>query len=712
MQDQTKFSPSSESDSTIWCALSKDGSKIIKREGMLAFSYPYVFALVLAPVLARILIPACREPRPAVQVPFMERLSRLTGQTPATGAAIERHSIPHMLFNWVCWLLVVAALARPQWIEAPLTKTVPTRDLLLAVDLSGSMEIEDFTDENGGKTDRLTAVKQVLDEFLTRREGDRTGLIFFGSAPFVQAPFTEDFSVVRTLLDEARVRMAGPQTMLGDAIGLAINVFEQSETEERVLILLTDGNDTGSRAPPQKAAEIARDKGIAVHAVAVGDPMAAGEEKLDEETLKAIANITGGGYFRAMDREELEDVYRRLDELDTRKIETVSHRPKRDLFHWPLTAFFVLSLAYYAAGALRRKKRTGAANTRTRTVAALSLSIFGFGIVAASIFSGAFTALCASENFLSFSSFSSFSGFHFLRPWFLVGLIPALLVAWLSKKRQDRRGPWEGVVSEHLLKHLLIEDVRRRKFRPLHLLALTWCSTVLALSGPTWRQEPSPFSEDQAALFIVLKTAPSMTAKDVQPSRLQRAVHKIGDLCALRAGASHGLIAYSGSAHLAVPLTKDANIIRTFAAELSPGIMPREGDVAADALALAEKRLRRSGLPGSVLLIADEIPPEQEKKIAELKSDWKFPVHVLATANPPDEKSMGNAARSLDGSLTVVTADDSDVERIASRVEKSLQTFAQTRQGARWRDTGYLLVPLIAFFSLAWFRKGWVVRYD
>src|SRR5262249_14305415 len=147
------------------------------------------------------------------------------------------------------------ALARPQWLEPPVTRTLPSRDLMLAVDLSGSMETKDFTAPDGKKVDRLTAVKAVLDDFLSRRKGDRVGLIVSGSAAFVQAPFTDDLDVCRELLSETSVRMAGPKTALGDAIGLAITRFEKSNTPQRVLIALTDGNDTGSRVPPERAAE-------------------------------------------------------------------------------------------------------------------------------------------------------------------------------------------------------------------------------------------------------------------------------------------------------------------------------------------------------------------------------------------------------------------------------------------------------------------------
>jgi Ca-activated chloride channel family protein len=225
------------------------------------------------------------------------------------------------------------------------------------VDLSGSMETKDFTNSTGETVDRLAAIKEVLDDFLSRRDGDRVGLIFFGAAAFVQAPFTEDLEVCRSLLDEAQVRMAGAKTMLGDAIGLAMTVFERSEVEERVLIILTDGNDTGSEVPPPKAADIAKDRGITIHTVAVGDPAAAGEEKLDEETLRAIASATGGIYSHAADRVQLQGVYAKLDELETRKAETLTHRPKHDLFHWPLGVFLVASLLFHgvmlAAGAVR-----------------------------------------------------------------------------------------------------------------------------------------------------------------------------------------------------------------------------------------------------------------------------------------------------------------------------------------------------------------------
>jgi Ca-activated chloride channel family protein len=219
------------------------------------------------------------------------------------------------------------------------------------------MEAKDFTDAEGNSIDRLTAVKQVLDTFLARRDGDRVGLILFGSAAFVQAPFTDDLDVVRELLDEAQIRMLGPRTMLGDAMGLAINQFERSEVDERVLIVLTDGNDTGSLIPPDRAAVIARDNGVVVYTIAIGDPAAVGEQALDEKTLKDIATTTGGDYFRANDRQELEAIYDHLDEINPRQVETQSYRPLTDLYIWPLAASLLLTLLYFMYMEIRLRYR-------------------------------------------------------------------------------------------------------------------------------------------------------------------------------------------------------------------------------------------------------------------------------------------------------------------------------------------------------------------
>ena len=197
---------------------------------MIAFLHPWLFALVLLPLLLRVVIPAYREAKQAVRVPWFQRMVEMIGATPSEGAVIAETRFSQRVFHYFLWVLLVGSLARPQLVEPAISRITPTRDLLLLVDLSGSMEAEDFTNAKGEKVDRLTAVKEVLDDFLTRREGDRVGLIVFGNAAFVQVPFTQDLKVCRQLLDETAVRMAGPRTAFGDAIGLGITILSAART--------------------------------------------------------------------------------------------------------------------------------------------------------------------------------------------------------------------------------------------------------------------------------------------------------------------------------------------------------------------------------------------------------------------------------------------------------------------------------------------------
>lgn len=296
-------------------------------------AYPWMLVLLPLPLLTRRLLPRYSEGRAAIRVPMFDQLAKAAKTSPSRGSATRQRSWIQASAYAICWTLIVFALARPQILEAAITKQIPTRDLMLAIDLSGSMETEDFKSVDGKQVNRLDAVKEVLHEFLRRREGDRVGMIVFGTGAFVQIPFTQDLDVCRQLLDQTAIRMAGPQTALGDAIGLAITVFDRSELENQVLIALTDGNDTGSQVPPIEAAKIAADKNIVIHTIGVGDPKAAGEELLDEKALQEVAYQTGGEYFFAADRDQLDTVYDKLDKMSERMAETVSHRPKRDLFH-------------------------------------------------------------------------------------------------------------------------------------------------------------------------------------------------------------------------------------------------------------------------------------------------------------------------------------------------------------------------------------------
>jgi len=312
---------------------------------MLTFACVWVFLLAPGPLLIWYFVPPERDTGAAIRAPFMWRVQNAQHGcvAPAT------RNIAAGITQMVVWILLLAATARPQWVEEPISRTVPMRDLLLVVDLSGSMEAADFTDADGNAVDRLTVVKEVVGEFLTQREGDRVGLLVFGDAPYLQAPFTTDLELCRRLLDETAVRMAGPRTAFGDAIGLGIQTFAGSEVPERVMITLTDGNDTGSGVPPIEAARVARDRDVTIHTVGIGDPATVGEEELDLDTLQQVAAETGGRSFLALNRDELKGIYAQLDELEPREVETDYVRPRTDLFFLPLAAALVVSFCFHAA---------------------------------------------------------------------------------------------------------------------------------------------------------------------------------------------------------------------------------------------------------------------------------------------------------------------------------------------------------------------------
>ncbi len=645
----------------------------------LAIAQAWCLFLLPLPLLVWWLAPSYRMRRGGLQVPFMPRLAAAAGDLPERRSVVAMGRPLRWLLLCFCWFCAILALARPQVVEPPLSREVPLRDLLLAVDLSGSMETPDFTNAAGEQVDRLSAVKEVLDGFLAGRSGDRVGLIFFGSAAFVQAPFTEDLEVLRQLLGEAQVRMAGPQTAFGDALGLAINVFERSAVEERVLIALTDGNDTASQVPPDKAAQIARDKGIVIHTVAVGDPSAAGEEALDQVTLRRVSASTGGVYAHAADRDQLESIYTRLEQIETRKVQTVSHRPRRDVYWWPLAAGLLASMAYFSLGLLRSVSPPGESSRRSAGLLAVSPLAPGMAL----------------------------SAFHFLRPEWLLLLVPAGFICWRLQRLVEGGRAWRGIIAPHLLGHLWRGEAGRAGIGPLHWVGLSWLLAILAIAGPSWRQQPSPFADDTPALAVVIKVSPSMESGDIAPSRLRRATQKLQDLLALRGKGKTALVAYAGSAHLVMPATADAGIINSFAGALAPSLMPLEGDVAAQALALADRALERAG-GGSILWISDSVSAEQARLLEKWRSDSPTAVRLWPPlAAGPELDALRDNASAVHPDLVRLAADDSDIARLSAAAR-----FAPLQAGsadARWAESGYWFTPLIIVLMLVFFRRGWLV---
>jgi Ca-activated chloride channel family protein len=317
---------------------------------MWQLDYPWVLTLLpLAWAVYRYL-PDYVEPRAAVRVPFFEAIAAALGQVP--GKPGVRRGRLQLALNVTVWVLLVLAAARPVWLEPPLEHVQPVRDMLLAVDISQSMETADFADADGSRNSRIGEVKRVVGGFIDQRKDDRIGLLVFGSAAYPQAPLTLDHASLHMLLDQLQAGMAGPNTAIGDAIGLAIRQFAGNPEKDQVLILLTDGNDTASTVTPDDAAAMAAGKHIVVHTVGIGDPAAQGEAKVDFAMLQRLAAVTGGRFFRAQDGAALEQVYQTLDRITPHEVARQRHQPKRDLFWIALGAALLLMAAVHLGGAL------------------------------------------------------------------------------------------------------------------------------------------------------------------------------------------------------------------------------------------------------------------------------------------------------------------------------------------------------------------------
>lgn len=325
---------------------------------MIGFAFPWAFALLPLPWLVWRFLPPRREQVEAVRVPFFRRIAEAAGIEPKAGSVVLRRRRLQMIAAILVWGLLVTAMARPERIGEPIEIEKSSRDVILAIDISGSMDARDFAAPDGTTRQRLEAVKDVVGRFVAEREGDRVALIVFGAKAFVQSPFTEDLRTVQELLDDTEVGMAGPATVLGDAIGLALNTFEASEIEERLLILLSDGTDTGSRMSPVNAAEIAASKGVRIFTIGVGDPEASGEDKVDLDTLRDVATRAGGEFFFAEDEAALDAIYSEIDGMTPRAVETLSWSPKRQLAHLPLglAALIVLAVTGWLALGTRRRR--------------------------------------------------------------------------------------------------------------------------------------------------------------------------------------------------------------------------------------------------------------------------------------------------------------------------------------------------------------------
>ena len=295
------------------------------------------------------------------------------------------------------------------------------------------------------------------------------------------------------------------------------------------------------------------------------------------------------------------------------------------------------------------------------------------------------------------------AAFHVERPLWLLALAPAAILWRLARRSSDPALQWRRVIDPALLPYLLTGDGRRARILPADWLFAGCIIAAIAIAGPAWQREPSPFAEAKPPVAVVLKITPSMLTADLAPTRLDRARQKLADILAAREGASTALVAYAGSAHLVLPPTPDSAVILELAKALSPGIMPKQGDDLAGALALARRALAGAGQGGTILLLADALPGGVEAKPA-----GSPPVTILAL---PDAEAAGltEAAKTLGGTVVPTTPDQADVAAIVRRLDRGDNAAGIAGEGDHWREAGYWLVPILALLALPWFRRGWGV---
>lgn len=314
---------------------------------MLEFAWPWGFALLPLPLLLRWRLKPLEQLKGGtLQVPTLAQFRVLGGNA----GALPRERFSAVLLS-VVWLALIIASARPQWLGEAIEIPVSGRDLMLAVDLSESMREADFV-LNNRPVDRLTATKAVARDFISRRVGDRIGLVLFGQQAYLHVPLTFDRTTVQQLLDEAVIGIAGRQTAIGDALGLAVKRLREEDSAQKILILMTDGRNTAGAVQPERAAELAAEAGLKVYTIGIGADASLQRgffgqirinpsQELDEATLQAIAEKTGGKYFRARDTAEFEQIYAELDRLEPIEHGGEFFRPKKALFYWPTAVAFI-----------------------------------------------------------------------------------------------------------------------------------------------------------------------------------------------------------------------------------------------------------------------------------------------------------------------------------------------------------------------------------
>lgn len=305
---------------------------------------------------------------------------------------------------------------------------------------------------------------------------------------------------------------------------------------------------------------------------------------------------------------------------------------------------------------------------------------------------------------------SAFAAFHFIRPWLLLLIPVAIALWWLIRRRATRPAMLPAGIAPHLARALQVGAHKRMRLMPIDGVAALICLVSLAAAGPTWSRVPNPLLAQIAPLAIAVQTSEAMNGVDIAPTRMERANQKVSDLLDTRAGARTALIAYAGSAHRVTPLTDDPEVIRPFVAGLAPEIMPRPGDNATAALALADATLADEELPGAVLFVAAEVNNADLAAFREHAQNSGAPVAVLLVSK---DQAGADALAAIPGvSVIGVTPDGSDLFQIERLVARAFEAQMAQDDRQQWEDRGWLLAWPAALLMLFWFRRGWTMRWS
>jgi len=313
---------------------------------MFEFSYWWAFLLLPLPLVARYFLSPKKQSFTQLWIPLADGLQQQN--------TIKKNPFISFVVPWLIWTLLLAAVAKPIWFGEPIRIQQQSRDMILSLDLSGSMQEIDMP-LNGKTVNRLTLVKSIVKDFVQERKGDRLGLILFADHAYLQTPLTFDVDTVATMVDETEIGLVGKSTAIGESIAMAIKRFVENKNEQRVLILLTDGANTAGTIKPIAAAKQAAKNNIKIYTIGIGADMMVkrgffGNQRvnpsadLDESSLKKIASLTNGQYFRARNQDDLQKIYDTINQLQPVDSDLLEFRPEKNLFYWPLSIAIVILL--------------------------------------------------------------------------------------------------------------------------------------------------------------------------------------------------------------------------------------------------------------------------------------------------------------------------------------------------------------------------------